>query len=78
MQARQLVTMPTNQPYSPPVPRLSSAQQNSVIVDQAWYADILREEIDGAADLRAGSSNLPEQQDWPLYVVRLAAPAGRH
>jgi hypothetical protein len=45
-----------------------------VIVDLArdvGHADILREEIDGAAGLRAGVSNLPEQQDWPAYVAKL-------
>ncbi|HEY6933248.1 MAG TPA: DinB family protein [Marmoricola sp.] len=40
-------------------------------------ADILREEIDGAAGLRAGASNLPDQQDWSAYVARLTALAER-
>jgi hypothetical protein len=40
-------------------------------------ADILREEIDGAAGLRAGASNLPDQQDWPAYVARLTELAER-
>lgn len=51
-----------------------------VIVDLArhlGHADILREEIDGAAGLRAGVSNLPEDQDWPAYVARLTTLAER-
>jgi uncharacterized damage-inducible protein DinB len=40
-------------------------------------ADIIREEIDGAAGLRAGASNLPDQQDWPAYVARLTELAER-
>jgi hypothetical protein len=42
-----------------------------VIVDLArhvGHADILREEIDGAAGLRAEFSNLPEQLNWPAIV----------
>jgi len=49
-----------------------------VIVDLARHtgqADILREEIDGAAGLRAGSSNLPEHQDWSAYVAKLTVLA---
>jgi uncharacterized damage-inducible protein DinB len=34
------------------------------------HADVLREGIDGAAGLRAETSNLPEV-DWPAYVTRL-------
>ncbi len=34
-------------------------------------ADILREGIDGAAGLKAGVSNLPDDVDWPSYVTRL-------
>ncbi|HET7326432.1 MAG TPA: DinB family protein [Nocardioidaceae bacterium] len=41
------------------------------------HADILREEIDGAAGLRAEATNLPEQQDWPAYVARLTDLAER-
>ena len=41
------------------------------------HADILREQIDGAAGLRRGVSNLPEHQDWPAYVARLTALADR-
>lgn len=50
-----------------------------VIVDLArhvGHADILREDIDGAAGLRAGVSNLP-QQDWPAYVAKLTRLAER-
>ena len=36
----------------------------------AGHADILREEVDGAAGLRAAATNLPEV-DWPAYVTRL-------
>ena len=52
-----------------------------VIVDLARHggqADILREQIDGAAGLRAEASNLPEQQDWPTYVAKLAGLAERY
>jgi uncharacterized damage-inducible protein DinB len=51
-----------------------------VIVDLARHtgqADILREQIDGSAGLRAGVSNLPEDQDWPSYVARLTTLAER-
>lgn len=51
-----------------------------VIVDLTRHvgqADILREEIDGAAGLRAGISNLPENLDWPSYVAKLTALAER-
>jgi Protein of unknown function (DUF664) len=41
------------------------------------HADIPREQIDGAAGLRAEASNLPEQQDWPAYVAKLTALAER-
>ena len=41
----------------------------------AGQADILREGIDGAAGLRAESSNLPENYDWPAYVARVRAIA---
>lgn len=36
----------------------------------AGHADILREGIDGAAGLRDGNTNLPDQ-DWPAYVAKL-------
>jgi hypothetical protein len=51
-----------------------------VIVDLArhvGHADILREQIDGAAGLRADVSSLPEQADWPAYVAKLTALAER-
>jgi len=41
------------------------------------HADILREQIDGAAGLRAQVSNLPEEFDWPAYVAKLTALAER-
>ncbi|HET7355977.1 MAG TPA: DinB family protein [Nocardioidaceae bacterium] len=41
------------------------------------HADILREEIDGAAGLRAQVTNLPERFDWPAYVAKLTALAER-
>lgn len=37
----------------------------------AGHADILREEIDGAAGMRADASNLPDEVDWAAYVTRL-------
>lgn len=51
-----------------------------VIVDlsrHVGHADILREGIDGAAGLRVGRSNLPEQQNWPAYVAKLTTLAER-
>lgn len=51
-----------------------------VIVDLArhvGHADILREELDGAAGLREDVSNLPGQQDWPAYVAKLTDLAER-
>ena len=51
-----------------------------VIVDlvrHVGHADILREQIDGAAGLRADASNLPQLQDWPAYVAKLTALAER-
>lgn len=43
----------------------------------AGHADILREEIDGAAGLNVGNSNVPDDIDWPAYVARLTAIAER-
>lgn len=40
----------------------------------AGHADILREDIDGAAGLRDGNSNIPEY-DWTAYVAKLTAIA---
>jgi hypothetical protein len=40
----------------------------------AGHADVLREAVDGAAGLLAGSSNLPEDgYDWAAHVARVAA-----
>lgn len=42
----------------------------------AGHADILREQLDGAAGLRAGGANLPEDDfDWPAYVAQVQAAA---
>jgi hypothetical protein len=41
------------------------------------HADILREQIDGAAGLRAQVSNLPGEFDWSAYVAKLTALAER-
>lgn len=43
----------------------------------AGHADILREQIDGAAGLSAANSNLPDGTDWPAHVGRLTAIANR-
>jgi uncharacterized damage-inducible protein DinB len=51
-----------------------------VLVDltrHVGHADILREEIDGAAGVRAQGTNLPEL-DWPAYVARLTRLAERY
>jgi hypothetical protein len=40
----------------------------------AGHADILREEIDGAAGMKVAATNLPEV-DWPAYVTRLTQVA---
>lgn len=42
----------------------------------AGHADIVRESIDGAAGLRAGGENLPDE-DWPAYVEKLRVLAER-
>ena len=42
----------------------------------AGHADIVRETIDGAAGLSAGTSNLPQDgYDWPAYVAKVEAAA---
>lgn len=42
----------------------------------AGHMDILRERIDGAAGVRAGNSNLPDEDyDWPAYVAKVDAAA---
>lgn len=43
----------------------------------AGHADILREQADGAAGLRATSTNVPDGVDWPAYVARLQEVADR-
>lgn len=51
-----------------------------VIVDlsrHVGHADILREEIDGAAGMRVDATNLPSQ-DWTAYVAKLTALAERY
>jgi uncharacterized damage-inducible protein DinB len=51
-----------------------------VIVDLSrhiGHADIIREEIDGAAGLTSDVSNLPDH-DWPAYVAKLTALAERY
>ena len=42
------------------------------------HADLVRELLDGSAGVRAGSSNLPEQDEawWRAYRVRLEQAAG--
>lgn len=42
----------------------------------AGHADILREQIDGAAGLRSAGDNMPDI-DWPRYIDRLTALANR-
>ncbi|WP_436700965.1 DinB family protein [Nocardioides sp. BYT-33-1] len=41
----------------------------------AGQADILREQLDGAAGMRPALSNVPDGVDWPAYVARLTAIA---
>lgn len=41
------------------------------IARHAGHADVLREQLDGAAGLRPSSTNLPDGFDWPAYVARL-------
>jgi hypothetical protein len=43
----------------------------------AGHADIVRELTDGAAGLRAGATNLPDQsaQEWSDYVAHLRGVA---
>ncbi|MDQ4492191.1 DinB family protein [Sinomonas sp. ASV486] len=48
----------------------------SDLARHAGHADILRESIDGAAGLRAGTGNLPDL-DWPAYVQKLTELANR-
>lgn len=51
-----------------------------VLVDLTRHtgqADILRESIDGAVGMKAGNSNIPDE-DWPTYVEKLTALAERY
>ena len=42
----------------------------------AGQMDILREGVDGAVGVRAGGSNLPDDDyDWPAYVAKVEAAA---
>jgi hypothetical protein len=41
------------------------------------HADILREQVDGAAGLTPSVPNLPEHQDWAAYVAELTRIADR-
>ncbi|MFB9237989.1 DinB family protein [Plantactinospora siamensis] len=43
----------------------------------AGHADILREQLDGAAGLLPTNGNLPDAADWPAYTRRLTAIANR-
>ncbi|WP_278259685.1 DUF664 domain-containing protein [Nocardioides convexus] len=47
----------------------------SDIARHAGHADVLREQADGAAGMRAAASNLPDGFDWPAYVDRLTGIA---
>jgi hypothetical protein len=51
-----------------------------VLLDLAGHggqADILREEVDGAAGWRKSGDNMPDAYDWPAYVAKLTAIAER-
>ena len=43
----------------------------------AGHADILREDIDGAAGLKVAATNLPDV-DWPAFADRLTREAEKH
>ncbi len=47
----------------------------SDIARHAGHADVLREQADGAAGMRAAARNLPDGFDWPAYVDRLTGIA---
>jgi hypothetical protein len=42
------------------------------------HADILREQLDGAAGMLPDVDNLPDDVAWPAYVARLQAAAEAH
>ena len=44
----------------------------------AGHADILREQVDGAAGRMPDNSNLPDGYDWPAYVAGLTLLADRY
>lgn len=48
------------------------------VARHAGHADILREQIDGAAGLNSANSNVPDDVDWPAYVAKLTALAERY
>src|SRR3954454_4069493 len=48
------------------------------VARHAGHADILREQVDGAAGLNTSNSNLPDGYDWPAYVARLTALAEKY
>ncbi len=67
-------------PWWPPEGSTVTLHQALVhtIVDlarHAGHADILREQIDGAAGLRVDNTNVPDGFDWPAYVATLTALA---
>jgi uncharacterized damage-inducible protein DinB len=43
----------------------------------AGHADIMREQHDGAVGWQRDNSNLPDNQDWPSYVLKLTDIADR-
>lgn len=43
----------------------------------AGHADILREGVDGAVGMRAASTNIPDDVDYPAYAARLREIAER-
>ena len=66
--------------WSDPAPVTLERLMVHILVDlgrHVGHADILREQIDGAAGLNPRISNLPEHHDWNDYVARLRAIAER-
>ncbi|WP_434739306.1 DinB family protein [Micromonospora sp. SH-82] len=43
----------------------------------AGHADIMREQHDSTIGLRPGSTNIPDDHDWPAYVTKLTSIADR-